>query len=81
MYLINQPETKFEGDTRIHNRKYIDIDEQELDVVKPQTFLDEEEVRQYILDLTPEDAKRIGIKHRSALAYLKKKAKEGGIEF
>lgn len=58
-----------------------DIDEQELDVVKPQKFIDEEEVRQYILGLTPEEARKVGIKHRSALAYLKKRAKEGELNF
>ncbi|WP_048902131.1 hypothetical protein [Methanohalophilus mahii] len=58
-----------------------DIDEQELDVVKPQKFIDEEEVRQYILGLTPEEARMIGIKHRSALAYLKKKSKGRRVEF
>jgi hypothetical protein len=46
-------------------------------VRKPQFFVNEEKVRQYILGLVPEEARRIGIKHRSALAYLKKKAKEG----
>jgi hypothetical protein len=33
------------------------------------------------LIITPEKARQIGIKHRSALAYLKKKAKEEDLNF
>ena len=33
------------------------------------------------LNLTPDKAREIGIKHRSALAYLKKKAKGGDLNF
>ena len=35
----------------------------------------------FILNLTPDKAREIGIKHRSALAYLKKKAKGGDLNF
>lgn len=35
----------------------------------------------FILKLTPEKAIELRIKHRSALAYLKKKAKEGELNF
>ena len=41
--------------------------------------IDEKLVYDFILKLTPEKAREIGIKHRSALAYLKKKAKEGNL--
>ncbi|APH38231.1 DNA polymerase [Methanohalophilus halophilus] len=91
---IDHPEHKFGGDTGTLARKHIDIDgfvyigkeandidEQELDVVRPQKFIDGKAVEKFILGLTPEDARRIGIKHRSALAYLKKKAKEGELNF
>ncbi|WP_462273337.1 hypothetical protein [Methanohalophilus sp.] len=91
---MDHPEHKFVGEIGILARKHIDvdgaiylgkeangIDEQELDVRKPQVFVNEEKVRQYILDLIPEEARRIGIKHRSALAYLKKKAKEEELNF
>ena len=48
---------------------------------KAQEFVDERSVYDFILNLTPENAREIGIKHRSALAYLKKKAKEGELNF
>jgi hypothetical protein len=57
------------------------IDEQELDVKRAQEFINENAVYDFILNLTPEKARELGIKHRSALAYLKKKAKEGGLNF
>jgi hypothetical protein len=50
-------------------------------VRKTQKFIDEKTVEKFNLGLTPEDAREIGIKHRSALAYLKKKAKEGNLNF
>jgi hypothetical protein len=91
---VDHPEHKFEGDSGVLERKHIDIDgfvyigkeandidEQELDVVKPQKFIDGEAVEKFILGLTPEEAREIGIKHRSALAYLKKIAKEGELNF
>lgn len=53
------------------------IDEQALDVKKAQEFIDEKLVYDLILNLTPDRAREIGIKYRSALAYLKKKANEG----
>ena len=53
------------------------IDEQALDVKKAQEFVDEKIVYDFILNLTPDKAREIGIKHRYILAYLKKKAKEG----
>ena len=57
------------------------IDEQVLDVKKAQEFVDEKLICDFILNLTPDKAREIGIKHRSALAYLKKKAKEGDLNF
>lgn len=57
------------------------IDEQALDVKKAQEFINERSVYDFILNLTPEKARVIRIKHGSALAYLKKKAKEGELNF
>ena len=57
------------------------IDEQVLDVKKAQEFVDEKSVYDFILNLTPDKTREIGIKHRSALAYLKKKAKGGDLNF
>lgn len=39
-------------------------------------FVNEKSVYDFILSLTPKKAIEIGIKHRNALAYLKKKGKE-----
>jgi len=57
------------------------IDEQALKVKEAQVFINEEELKNKILALTPKEAREIGIKHRSALAYLKKKAKEENLNF
>ncbi|MCM1987485.1 hypothetical protein [Methanococcoides seepicolus] len=48
-----------------------------MDVKKAQEFINEKLVYDFILKLSPERAREIGIEHRSALAYLKKKAKMG----
>ncbi|MCC4770458.1 hypothetical protein FXV91_09755 [Methanosarcina sp. DH2] len=94
MQYVEHPENKFEGNIGILDRKYIqadgliyigkeanNIEDQPLDVIKPQVFINEEEITNFILDLTPEDARKIGIKHRSELKYLKKNAKEGKLNF
>ncbi|UGV39974.1 hypothetical protein J7W08_07560 [Methanococcoides orientis] len=91
---VEHPEHKFDGGTGVLERKHVhadsvvyigkeanSIDEQELDVKQAQVFVDERLVYDFILDLTLEKAREIGIKHRSALAYLKKKAKEMELNF
>ena len=90
----NHLESKFDGDIGTLERKHVqadsviyigkeanNIDEQALDVKKAQEFINERLVYDFILNLTPEKAREIGIKHRSALAYLKKKVKEGELNF
>ena len=90
----NHLESNFEGDIGVLERKHVkadsvvhigkeanNIDEQALDVKKAQEFINEKLVYDFILNLTPERAREIGIKHRSALAYLKKKAKGGDLNF
>ena len=86
-------ENKFNGDVGVLERKhtlddgliYIEkeankIEDQPLDVVKPQTFVNMEEIKQKILVLTPEEARKIGIKHRSTLKRMKYRIlKEGKI--
>lgn len=52
-----------------------------MDIEKPQVFINEEEIINFILALTPEEARKIGIKHRSELRYLKEKAREGKLNF
>ncbi len=94
MQYVDHLEHKFDGENGVLERKHVhadsvvyigkeanNIDEQELDVKKAQEFIDEKLVYEFILNLTPEKARDIGIKHRSALAYLKKKAKEGKLNF
>lgn len=91
---VEHLENKFEGEIGVLERKNVhadglvyigkeanNIEDQPLDVTKYQGFINEEEVRQNILALTPEEARQLGIKHRSALAYLKKKTKEGKLNF
>lgn len=73
-----------EGDTGVLERKHIRVDgliyigkeannieDQPLDVAKPQTFVNIEDIEQKILALTPEEARKIEIKHRSTLKRMK----------
>lgn len=91
---IEHPESKFDGDTGVLKRKHIqadglvyigkeanNIEDQPLDVTKPQIFQDMEDIKQKILALIPEEARKIGIKHRSELKYLKEKTREGKLNF
>lgn len=94
MQYVDHPESKFDGDIGILEREHVNadgiiyigkeannIDEQALDVRKAQQFIDEDRIKEKVLALTPEEARELGIEHRSALAYLKKKAKEGDLNF
>jgi DNA polymerase elongation subunit (family B) len=91
---VEHMETKFDGDIGVLERKHIhpngliyigkeanNIEDQSLEVTKPQFFINEEEINQNILALTPEEARKIGIEYRSELSYLKKKAREGKLNF
>lgn len=91
---VDHPENKFDGDIEVLERKHVhvdsvvyigkeanNIDEQALDVKKAQEFINKSSVYDFILNLTPEKAREIGIRHRSALAYLKKKVKGGELNF
>ena len=91
---MDHPENKFDGDIGVLTRKQVhvdgvvyigkeanNIDEQALDVARSQVFVNEEELKMKILALTPKEAREIGIKYRSALAYLKKKANGGDLNF
>lgn len=88
MHYIEYMEHKFEGDTGVLERKHIQVDglvyigkeannieEQPLDVEKPQVFINEEEIKNFILALTPEEARKIGIS-RNEPYYLKKNVVE-----
>ncbi len=86
---VEHLENKFDGEIGVLKRRNIqadgvvyigkeanNIEDQPLDVKISQVFINEEEIKQMILALTPKEARKLGIKHRSALAYLKKKAQE-----
>ena len=53
------------------------IDEQALKVKEAQVFINEEELKNKILALTPKEAREIGIKYRSTLKKIKDKIKSG----
>jgi hypothetical protein len=91
---VEHPENKFDGDIGVLERKYIqaddliyigkeanNIEDQPLEVTKPRIFINMEKIKQKILTLIPEEARKIGIKHRSELRYLKEKAREGKLNF
>ncbi len=48
-----------------------------MDVTKSQGFINEEAINEKILALTPEEARKIGIKHGSTLKRIKDRIKKG----
>jgi len=85
---VEHLENKFDGDIGVLERKYIQVDglvyigkeannieDQPLDVIGAQVFINEEEIKQKILALTPEEAREFGIKHRSTLKRMKDRVK------
>ena len=88
---VEHLENKFEGDTGVLEKKSIqadglvyigkeanNIEDQPLDITKSQVFINEEEIKQKILALTPEEARKLGIKHRSTLKRMKDRIMKGG---
>ncbi|MEK6898601.1 MAG: DNA polymerase [Nanoarchaeota archaeon] len=86
---ISHPESKFEGSIGLLRRKHIfpekviyigkESDEVELDPLEShmnEIYEDLEKFREFIIKLTPEEARKIGIKHRSALQKLKLAAED-----
>lgn len=91
MQYIEHPENKFEGYIGVLERKYIqsnglvyigkeanNIEDQPVNVIKPQVFIDEEEIKQKILDLSPKEARKLGIKYRSTLKKIKDRILKNG---
>jgi DNA polymerase elongation subunit (family B) len=91
---VDHLENKFEGNVGVLERKQIqadglvyigkeanNIEDQSLEVTGVQVIINEEEIKQKILAMTPEEARKIGIKHRSELKYLKEKARGGRLNF
>ena len=90
---VEHLENKFEGDIGVLERKHIradgliyigkeanNIEDQPLDVTKPQIFINKEEIINFILSLRPKEAREIEI-NRSELSYLKKNARERKLNF
>ncbi|WP_340818282.1 hypothetical protein [Methanolobus sp. WCC4] len=85
------PEHKFEGDIGLLERRHIhadgilyigkeanNIDEEELELQRAQTFIDEEGIKQMILAMTPEEARGYGVMERSTLKRMKDRILSGG---
>ncbi|KKG20170.1 hypothetical protein EO97_09565, partial [Methanosarcina sp. 2.H.T.1A.15] len=81
---VEHMENKFDGERGVLKRRNIQadvlvyigkeansIEDQPLDVTGAQVFINEEEIKQKILALTPEEARKLGIKHRSTLKRMK----------
>ncbi|WP_200895213.1 MULTISPECIES: hypothetical protein [unclassified Methanosarcina] len=85
---VEHLENKFDGEIGVLKRKHIqadglvyigkeanNIEDQPLDVTKSQVFINDEEIKQKLLALTPEEARKLGIKHRSTLKRMKDRVK------
>lgn len=84
------PEHKFEGDIGTLERRHIhvdgilyigkeanNIDEEELELQRAQTFIDEESIKQKILGMTPKEARGYGVMERSTLKRMKDRIQRG----
>ena len=87
---IDHPEAKFEGDVGVLQRRHLKpkgcvyigkeankVEMQELKSNRIETYRNIEKLREFILNLTPAEAREIGIKYRSTFKKLKDKVKEG----
>lgn len=87
---IDHPEAKFEGDVGVLQRKHLKptgcvyigkeankVEMQELETNHVEMYHDIEKIRDFVLNLTPAEARGIGIKYRSTLKKLKDRVKEG----
>jgi hypothetical protein len=87
---VEHMENKFGGNIGVLERKHIqadsliyigkeanNIEDQPLDVTGAQVFINEEDIKQNILSLSPKEAREFGIKYRSTLNKLKNRVKEG----
>ena len=88
---IEHPENKFEGYIGVLERKHIqagglvyigneanNIEDQPLDDIGAYVFINGRDIKQKILALTPEEARKIGIKHRSTLKRMKDRIMKDG---
>lgn len=88
---IEHLESKFDGDIGVLERKQIqadglvyirkeanNIEGQPLEVTGAQVFINEEEIKQRILNLSPKEARECGIKYRSTLKKIKDRILKDG---
>lgn len=88
---VEHMENKFQGDIGVLKRKQIqadglvyigkednNIEDQPLDITGAQVFINEEELKQKILDLSPKEAKKLGIRYRSTLKKIKDRILKDG---
>lgn len=88
---VEHMESKFDGNTGVLKRKHIhaeglvyigkeanNIEDQPLEVTKPQIFVNMEEKMQKILELTPRQARELGVEQRSTLKRMKDRIKKAG---
>lgn len=86
---IDHPEAKFEGDIGVLQRRHLTptgcvyigkeankVEMQELESNTIETYPDIEKIREFVLNITPAEARKIGIKYRSTLKKLKERVQE-----
>ncbi|TQD29207.1 hypothetical protein [Methanolobus vulcani] len=61
-----------------HRLEANNIDEEELELQRAQTFIDEEGIKQWLLALTPKEARGYGVMERSTLKRMKDRILSGG---
>ncbi|NPE31705.1 hypothetical protein HNV12_27860, partial [Methanococcoides sp. SA1] len=87
---IDHSESKFEGDVGVLQRRHLEpkgcvyigkeannIDMQELEGNTIETYLDIKAFHEWVLGLTPDDVREMGIEHRSTLKRIKDKIRCG----
>jgi membrane associated rhomboid family serine protease len=87
---IDHPEAKFEGNVGVLERRHLKpsgcvyigkeankVEMQELESNTIETYQDIEKIREFVLGLTPAEAREIGIKYRSTLKKIKDNIKLG----
>ena len=64
------------GEVRHIGKETKNIEEQFLQLNKPVEYIDEEELKKKILNMSPEEARKLGVRHRSTLTRWKDKIKK-----
>ncbi|RXG35173.1 hypothetical protein [Methanohalophilus sp. WG1-DM] len=74
---VDHPEHKFVGEIGILARKHTDIDDQELDVARPQKFINKQEIMDNILNMSQKQAEDLGVS-RCRFQGIKNRIREDG---